>query len=505
MLAELVRQCRVPVVMDGPAQVWLHPVSAWVVVAAVREALTNVERHASASRVRIALEESRIVVFDNGVGLTGRSDGVNVRHGIRRSIVERMSSIGGSALVTGVAGSGTSVELRWPPDGPVHTPEEPENDTGGVPHLETGLTIAIAGVSIADIGWQLTRLAEHPDPIPAPWVHLLLAIVTVGCATTAIVATNRRAMTTVALMTTVIAISVVLTAWIPESHSGLNWTIGAAGWAVVALGIRGSRETTVAALLVWWIVVCVVVVIDAPTLGMVAHMVYLTVGILYLQIAIVMFASSLHRVVELVASRERQRREVVASHAVETALNQECEQRYRRQLASLLPILRGIADGTVSPKSPEVRSRAQAEYSRLRRLLARVDSMDYPLFADIRDAVDDAEARGVQVVIDAPPDLPELSAGDRDLVAASIRIMLDGSRLRARLTVMAEQDAIDVSVICDIGSTVLERLSDLWSTTDMALTIVDEEAGTVWLRLRCEVSSDQFTTRTDSSIAAASA
>ncbi|MFD6101170.1 ATP-binding protein [Nocardia salmonicida] len=460
---------------------------AWVVVAAVREALTNVERHADANHVSILLREQRVTVADNGIGISSDFDRAENRHGIRRSIVERMSSIGGSAEITGTTGTGTEVELSWPADGPVRAPMEPEHDSAAARRLETGLSVGIAGVSVADTTLQLTRLIDYMDPIPPAWVHLMLATVNIACAVFAVSVVRRRVVTTVALMTTVIAISALLCIWIPAGQQGLNWTVGAVGWTVVALGLRGSRRVTTAALSVWWAVVVGVVIIGSPDRDAVAYTVYLTAGVLYLQIAIVTFAASMHRVVRVVAEREQLRREVDAAAAVDAALNQECERRYRRQLTSVLPMLRGIADGALSPESPDVQLGAQTEYSRLRRLFARVDSMDHQLFADIRDAVDDAEARGVKVVIDASPDLPELPGEGRAIVSGAIRIMLAGSRSRARLTVVAEDGDITVSLVCDAEATAGDHHADQPGGAEGVTTqlVVDEASGMTWLRLRC--------------------
>jgi signal transduction histidine kinase len=78
------------------------------VAAAVREAITNVARHASASEAEIT-----VTVTDSDVVLEVRDDGVGIGEAGRRSgltnLAERASSHGGSCRVSAVPGGGTLV------------------------------------------------------------------------------------------------------------------------------------------------------------------------------------------------------------------------------------------------------------------------------------------------------------------------------------------------------------------------------------------------------------
>jgi two-component system, NarL family, sensor kinase len=98
----------------------LAPASvALAVVRAVREALANVERHADTDTVELSVHAE-----DNGLAVTvtdaGRGfDIQEVRthqRGIRGSIVERMTAVGGNATVASRRGVGTTVRLVWSRD-----------------------------------------------------------------------------------------------------------------------------------------------------------------------------------------------------------------------------------------------------------------------------------------------------------------------------------------------------------------------------------------------------
>lgn len=83
---------------------------------AVREAMSNIARHAHAATTTIAVTRN-----DKGVVVEIDDDGVGfdttvlrgTARGLAHSIVQRMTAIGGTALVTSTPGRGTTVRLEW--------------------------------------------------------------------------------------------------------------------------------------------------------------------------------------------------------------------------------------------------------------------------------------------------------------------------------------------------------------------------------------------------------
>ncbi|MEU3624832.1 hypothetical protein BS329_17970 [Amycolatopsis coloradensis] len=108
--ATLHLQC--PPVVPVPGQV------AEAVTGAVREALTNVGKHAAATTttVRVASDEMgtclEVVVTDDGHGFDTTAV-PPTRHGLRRSIQGRMAAVDGYADVQSTIGTGTTITLRW--------------------------------------------------------------------------------------------------------------------------------------------------------------------------------------------------------------------------------------------------------------------------------------------------------------------------------------------------------------------------------------------------------
>ncbi|MEU0479424.1 sensor histidine kinase [Streptosporangium sp. NPDC006013] len=121
-LAAAVQALAGPAAPEGPAtevsvEGDLTDLPAAVEVAVYRiaqEALTNVRRHARATRVRVELrrepETLRLLIADDGVGLPPkRRSGVGLA-----SMRERTAELGGLCLISGEPGEGTTVEVTLP-------------------------------------------------------------------------------------------------------------------------------------------------------------------------------------------------------------------------------------------------------------------------------------------------------------------------------------------------------------------------------------------------------
>lgn len=85
-------------------------VLSWV----VREAVTNIVRHASARRVVIELHQEGVTVSDDGIGIeAGAVGSVGDGNGLR-GLRERVEAAGGRLEIgPGLSGRGTSVEASW--------------------------------------------------------------------------------------------------------------------------------------------------------------------------------------------------------------------------------------------------------------------------------------------------------------------------------------------------------------------------------------------------------
>jgi signal transduction histidine kinase len=81
------------------------------------EALSNVAAHAGTTRARLTAMTSgdgvvTVAIVDQGKGFDPAT--TKLGYGIRHSIIERMSEVGGAATVDSHPGEGTRIDLRWP-------------------------------------------------------------------------------------------------------------------------------------------------------------------------------------------------------------------------------------------------------------------------------------------------------------------------------------------------------------------------------------------------------
>ncbi|WP_159079493.1 sensor histidine kinase [Plantactinospora sp. BC1] len=116
-LREVARNAAVAVELRSPPMLLLPTVRASAIGAAVREALTNVGRHAGVGTAELVVRRragrTLVEVVDRGRGFAPeRVPGQ--RRGLSHSIRERMARVGGRAVVTAAPGAGTRIRLEVP-------------------------------------------------------------------------------------------------------------------------------------------------------------------------------------------------------------------------------------------------------------------------------------------------------------------------------------------------------------------------------------------------------
>lgn len=110
----------VPVTVSSVGPMWMSAARADELIAAVRQALENVVRHASASKAIVFADEEDgnivVSVRDDGKGFT--YDENRLQHegkaGMLKSMKGRVEDLGGRMSVTSSPGNGTEIEFRVP-------------------------------------------------------------------------------------------------------------------------------------------------------------------------------------------------------------------------------------------------------------------------------------------------------------------------------------------------------------------------------------------------------
>ncbi|MDF5755092.1 ATP-binding protein [Spongiactinospora sp. TRM90649] len=117
LLEQVVRHAPVSVDVRAPTAVPMPAARAAAMSAAVREALTNVGRHAGVHTAELLVEQANDVitvrVTDRGRGFAPERIPPD-RRGVSHSIEQRMAWVGGQATVESRPGAGTQVRLEAP-------------------------------------------------------------------------------------------------------------------------------------------------------------------------------------------------------------------------------------------------------------------------------------------------------------------------------------------------------------------------------------------------------
>ena len=113
----------VPCELSVRAELELPDIQATAVFRTVQESLTNIAKHARASRVGVSIEHEdstlAIKVSDDGVGFATQDSRKPDSFGLL-GLRERAALLGGEAKVTSAPGRGTQVEMRIPVEQRVH-------------------------------------------------------------------------------------------------------------------------------------------------------------------------------------------------------------------------------------------------------------------------------------------------------------------------------------------------------------------------------------------------
>ncbi len=360
---------------------------------------------------------------------------------------------------------------------------------------ESELPRAVAAVAAI---WQLTLLVQvlvyihdYRQPVvpAAVWIGLLAAALWLVPRARAGGLTGREAAVAVA-----IALAAVVTVgWDRRVHGAggsVDWSVLGTGWvlALVALS-RPAWEWVCGALLVFAAhAVFAIHVLGVTSLGLarLASTAYLLVLVL------VVFAAmrpTWRTHARMAARRAGLASRLAAERAAVTAVRQDRRDRLAVLELEALPLLRGIADGTLDAADDEVRERCARHAAVLRRALSDRPSEAGDLLAELEPAVSAARARGlwieVQVVGDPGPPAREVAGAVRAAVGLLVGALPPQP---VTLTVLASGHEVELFVTFDQPPLVAPDLSGLARgmpvTAGWQAAIDVDETGSGCLELR---------------------
>lgn len=448
----------------------------------VREALTNVVRHAGVGEATISLrrEGNRIVVevADEGVGFDPAAVRGH-RYGVTRSIVERMTRAGGRAEVVSRPGAGTRVRLERVLAAPELSGGDVETISAGVGQ---GLRWAVVVMNLIILyGLDLPRVLAHQRSYDPVWPQFLALAVLTGV--TLLVAAGlwrRRQVPRWPLVAAVFVVSMLATASVPpELRLGIaHWSEGDAAWTLVLL-VMDSRFVVLAGVLAAHYAMTYLQTAFGGAAGMtVGAAMNAAMVVVGYQLAVGMVAAVLRPVAVTAAATAHREEGLRTARAVAEQIHADRDARYAALADTTAPLLARLASGDADPGDPVFQRACAVEAARVRRLLAEDTTVSDPLSHELRACVELAERNGIVVQYaergERPPVLP---ASVRRALTDPAVALLATAASTARVTVVGSGDAVTVSVVAD---GVAEAVPTVRSPEVGVSTMVDGDR--VWVK-----------------------
>ncbi|MGE2735468.1 sensor histidine kinase [Mycolicibacterium vaccae] len=438
-LVAALRECAehlvTPVMFDGRDRLWLPGATAGPVVAAAREAMNNVDRHAEASLLRITVTDDMVRVHDDGVGFD--VDAPRRGHGVDESVIGRMTRARGQARVMSSPGAGTVTELSWAPAEPAVKSPTVDPDRL-VERTRTRYGLALTAYALVNLGVTVPpddaalgivaaagSLAAVPGILWQRWIFAWPA----GALLLGVAVAQPMLLPADAL--------------IGQAH----WAQSGIGWCLLPLLLALPTRTGAALLVGVWVLNSSVAVLRDPSAAMLVNVGLGTASILTVQLFAFVFNGLMRDAARVLAAETRAHRRLLTRDRVSAALRSEYQRRYAAIVESVVPLLATLTRG--DPVDAATQARARAECRRLRTLFEQAATFDHPLMQRIRPLVDRAESDGLDVTLDVSGVLPALDDGQITALTDSLAAVLARAATSVRIVATGLDDQVEISVVID--------------------------------------------------------
>ncbi|MFI9552913.1 sensor histidine kinase [Nonomuraea endophytica] len=497
---------------DGPGRLRLPFHVARAITDAAGEAFTNVRRHSGTTHVTVRLSgDARAVhldIADRGKGFSP-DDVPGTRRGVRESIRARMERVGGTATITSAAGEGTRVRLEWRAEG-----ETPIGDTvmgDGVPavvkdaveesaraRLGRGLRVATLVVAMLCVfGIALPTLLSHVHTYAMPLAQFVaFAMLGVVLIVEAVLVFRGRSWDRLRgpAITLVLAASMLSYVSLPDgvTSTGEDWMFAAATWAGLVVVLERPLRAAVLFLLAHELTALLhLLLFEGATPVSLARFATGSVTVIGFPLCVAVVATVLRSLGTAAVAARREIEQVRVAEAVAAETHNRRQARFAELSVTTVPLLEGLADGSLNPEDPLVQRDSAIEAARMRRLLAESDDAANPLLHELRHCIDVADRKGVVVELDSRGQWPTPPVAVRRDLTEAVLVVLATAAGRARVTVVGSAALVSVSVVADCGELDVP-LTATQGVRVEALTIDD----TVWMEARwlpADQGADQLT------------
>ncbi|MFJ9028117.1 hypothetical protein ACIRQP_06260 [Streptomyces sp. NPDC102274] len=315
-------------------------------------------------------------------------------------------------------------------------------------------------LSAVHFGLAFPALLSNLDGYRHAWVQLtafgLLTLIIVVDALLGAAGRRRpRRWVAAGLLCSLVA-AVVATSQLPGEHylATPHWTFLEIGWfGVLLLFDAGLNATLLFLALHVVLTLGQLLLVGIPSRQTAAGMAVSALAICAFQIAAAVMARLLRECATAAGATAREQERVRTEAAVSAQVHVDQRSRYRDLGRSVLPLLTGLADGTLDPGSERVRRRCAFEAARMRRLFAERDHASDPLLHELRAGIGVAERHGVDVQLAVRGASAPVPRHLRRALTEPVLAALATAERSARATVVRGGGQVRVSVVTDAPQT----------------------------------------------------
>lgn len=465
-----------PTQFTGLAEAWLGGDVAKSVIAAARETMNNVDRHACASRLLVTVSADGVLLDDDGVGFDPNSP--RSGHGVTDSIIGRMSRAGGHARISSAPGSGTSTELSWTtaPVSNLDSPLPPDPDRL-IERIRARYGLALTAYALVNLAFAVSHAVMTAGNAV---IDAALGAVAAASALSAVPGIRHgRWRAAWPAATALMLVTIVQPTLLPgELVGGLaHWTQNAVGWCVLPLVLGLSTRAGAGVLVLYWTVGALVGILGHPSAGVLVNIGLGSASILGVQLFALMFNGLMRDAASDVQAETHAHQRIVTRDRVAQALRADYQHRYAKIVDNVVPLLEKLSRRGIADEALQRRARAQSR--RLRALFDQSTTFDHPLMQRLRPLVDIAEGRQVDVVIDIAGTLPELNDDDITSLVTPLARVLEAAASSARLVFTGTAEEVSASIVCDATPAASVLSDQLDSSADDQVEIITAD-DTVW-------------------------
>lgn len=314
-------------------------------------------------------------------------------------------------------------------------------------------TLAIAAIIVCGPG--LTNLLRRLDRYESQTAQLVaFATLVAILAAEAVLLTMGRpwGRLRVPAVGLILAASALSSVTLPAGRTSttVDWIFGAANWVGIVVLLDRPLRSLLAFLAAHELTALGnLLLLDEPSRAALLRFATGSVNVIGYPLCVAVVTIGLRRIATAAGRAAAQLERVRTAEAIAVESHRHRAQRFAALSGTTVPLLEGLARGSLSPGDADVQRRSAIEAARMRRLFAEIDTAADPLLHELRHCADIADRKGVVVEFDARGRCPELAvAVRRDLTEAALTALATAASW-ARVTVIGEPALVSVNVVAD--------------------------------------------------------